>query len=122
MPKVEINVPWSVVDTMLSSAFSGGSLYWCYVTRYESPSLPEHIAAAHYAYQCALYLGGSFTVGLRDNDLGRTFRIDASILQYGLQLMAEQYPCQLAAAISKNGDAITGDIFLQLCCFEKVLY
>ena len=43
-------------------------------------------------------------------------------VKQGLQLMADKYPTHWIHFINDNGDADTGDIFLQLCLFQSVVF
>lgn len=126
MPEIKIDVPWSVVDTLLASAFCGGSSYWCQCVGHKYPHKSADKQNVQYRYQSALYPGGCFLVEVQadygDTNNGKRYEIDQMSLMAGLQVMAEQYPRHFAAAISRNGDSITGDVYLQCCCFRKVVY
>lgn len=52
----------------------------------------------------------------------RPFQLDGTKIQRGLELMARDYPHHWHDVVTQNQDAITGDVFLQLCLFGEVRY
>jgi hypothetical protein len=48
--------------------------------------------------------------------------LDLPAIKRGLALMAEKYPRHFGDFRAEKSDSITGDVFLQCCLFEDVIY
>lgn len=57
-----------------------------------------------------------------DKGKPKEFRLDREAIMNGLRLIGTEYPAQFARIISGDDDAETGDVFLQLCLFGKLIY
>ena len=116
------------VENLLCCAFAGGSNYW-----YEN--LDIHIPPLNYTlYEWKSYLiehdlfwhlstpvfGGKLE--LTDKETKVQFILDADSIEKGLNIMARDYPFHFQSFTSDNADAITGDVFLQCCIFDEVVY
>lgn len=122
---------------LLCSALEGGSNYWYMIERHK---LPKGVSSGKdlecesgggalnwkAPYSVAVTPGGEVIFSVIDGDTNgdgkKTYRLDRVALKQGLQLMAEKYPKHWYNFIDENGDAETGDVFLQLCLFGSVIY
>lgn len=126
------------VAYLLCSAFEGGVGYWAQIVGYVEPKTP----VAH------MDIGGDKTVYpyvdfpltpdgavlIRDveedgqqpdegePDEGKTWRLDYAAVAKGLQVMADKYHKHFHTFLDENGDAETGDVFLQCCLFGEIVY
>jgi hypothetical protein len=105
------------LSDLLCCAFEGGSNYW-----YQKLApLKETSKAAHASdrfYEDLVKHG--FT--LFDAESERTCIVEPKSFKSALKLMETQCPGHYADFISKNEDAATGDVYLQLLVFGDVLY
>lgn len=135
----QVGITSGDVMSLLCSAFEGGSNYW--YTFLEIEKMPngfdslDQLKKARedegldYWHWCQLIpcMGGSVSfceIPLYDARIKQwpLITLDREKLEKGLQLMAEKYPKHWADFISENSDAITGDVFLQLCVFREIRY
>jgi len=123
---VSVKVPNEVILSLLCCAFEGGSNYW-YSNVEEKHAPPvattfDHIES-HFSQRWPV-LGGSVTVTELDPDDGtcKKHLLTKGKLAKGLALMADVQPLHFADALNGDDDAITGDVFLQLCLFGKIVY
>jgi hypothetical protein len=114
------------VAGLLSCAFEGGSGYWCAIDGYEDPPEPRAVFDAHLEEpQIFKYLdyplqeGGAVIV--LDCCEDERHRLDLAAVRLGLQRLA-QHPRHWADFKQENYDAITGDVFLQLCLLGEIRY
>jgi hypothetical protein len=49
-------------------------------------------------------------------------KLDEEAIKRGLQGLAEEHPEHLADFLREEEDAITGDVFVQLCVFGELVY
>jgi len=102
------------LDTLLCSAFEGGSNYWIHkVTEIYPPENKD-------AYFHAVCLEGG-AVEIMDID-GDKYPLDAKALHRGAEAFVAQAPEQYAAILNGQDDAITGDVFLQCCLYGKTVW
>ena len=104
----------SRVRDLLCTAFEGGSNYWIdsivannantFNLSYfhEAPSVPE----------------GYVELRVESERL----KLTHDKVKKGLQTMAKNHPRHFKNFIEENDDAETGDVFLQCCLFNKVIY
>lgn len=114
-----------MMSDLLCSAFEGGSNYWY---RIDDMVYPEGKTRADFKYT---YLevplqGGSIKIKADDHEnkkrADHLWILDREALDRGWQLMMSKQPRHYADAMTGNGDAITGDVFLQLCLFGEVIF
>lgn len=113
---------------LLTSALEGGSNYWYMLEEKIEPSewlfleemRPQ--TQTHWAQEYALSQDGALIIGDEESDNGDTYRLDRKAIKKGLQLMSTNEPSAMADFMTEDEDATTGDIFLQLCLFGKVIY
>ena len=115
MFKLQIEVPAEQVEDLLSMfALDGHSGYWA------SPILlPFHESGL---LDTRAVIEGESTIALVDRPGDVDYVIGKEEIQRGLQRMATDYPNHLADIKADNSDAITADVFIQCCVFDKVVY
>lgn len=127
-----IGVTNEEISDILSTAFEGGSNYWYANLDYD---LGEGYTIADfkeggrcqypgmYHHWCQLVpLVPGCAIVLEDAEEGTAHRLDRAALVKGVQVMAEKYPQHFANWLNEDGDAITGDVFLQCCVFGENIY
>lgn len=102
-------VPKQVIVDTLITACEGGSNYWC-------KSVTPFIKSGD-AYESMLQ-----GFDLVDSESGKKYKVYSTAIIRALHLMAEKFPKLFDDVLNENGDADDGDIFLQLCVFEDVIY
>ena len=124
---VSQDIAVSRLRDLLTCAFEGGSNYWYTITRYlrwdgvqmvEIPrdELPEfpHINVP-FQVNCAVEIQDiEDEFSLRLLGLNDVFS--------GAKAMAAKYPKHWGDVMTENDDADTGDVFLQCCLFDEVIY
>lgn len=124
------------VSNLLCSAFEGGSNYWYRIEFFHAPDKYEFNAGADlnkpagYFKQLDYPLNpGGFLVvsdyhAITGRDVPTKRRLSLHSIQRGLELMAasKEYAHHWRDFIAENDDAITADVFLQLCLFGEVVY
>lgn len=134
------------IADMLTTAFEGGSNYWCCITGFVKPKslkfrIDKDKVFRHIDYP--MNKGGVVIItdlyaecekgneppmsGYRYNfnnwkPRTKPFRLTPVALKKGLQVMASRWPDHFADLIADNDDACTGDVFLQCCVFGDVIY
>ena len=118
------------IESLLCSAFEGGSNYWyrdLHISR-----MPDGKESKkdfkHWHLEVPLLPGGE--LGFRDMedpdddsaDADGLYRLDQLKIQKGLETMANKYPRHWQDFINESHDAWTGDCFLQCCIFGEALY
>lgn len=97
------------IADLLDSA-SRGSSYWCNNDlSYESET------------KKALAGGKQFSA-VYDNEQEDAHCLDLKKIKKGLTVMAKKYPSHFADFLKEEYDQTTGDVFLQCCLFNTVLY
>lgn len=127
VPKSKSKVTASVSDEriqdLLTSALEGGSNYWYIIKKYNyPPGQTRQSLGIQFPHTELPFKGGSLLIGDIEGDKEYDKILDRSAIQKGLQLMAEKYPKHYADFLSKNDDAATGDVFLQLALFGEVVF
>jgi hypothetical protein len=120
--QVTIDVTWQQIEDQLCAAWEGGSRYWleCYGAR--APTATADAARVEHRFQNALYAGGACLVRLSEETDGWKDELTREKLLAGVQVMAEKYPRHFTDMLTDNGDADTGDVFLQCCLLGEVVY
>ncbi len=118
---------------LLCSALEGGSNYWYMITKYVFPkgvgykdfqeggrfTLEEY----WHPYELIPFVDGcALKFGEMGEDMPGEFTLDRAAMEKGIQIMAEKYPEHFADVISEDGDAATGDVFLQCCLFGELIF
>lgn len=130
---VEHDVRVEDVQYLLCSALSGGSNYWYLIDRIEYPPntspgdfgprgcMQHDPDRPRSPYEIVPFIEGG-RVLFRAEDLDGVYVLDLSSIRKGLRLMAEKHTFHFSNLINDNADAETGDVFLQLCLFEDVVF
>lgn len=125
--KVELTVTRERVSDLLTSAFEGGSDYWYCVAKKIAPTTWEFTSEptptrGHYRQDYPLNPGGSLLICDIDDEEKTQITLDWAALQRGLTVMQKKYPEHFADFLSENDDAITGDVFLQCCLYNEIIF
>ena len=99
------------VQSALISAFEGGSNYWYYDLARTKPKKTKYISE-----DCA---DDGFTLKSNEHD-GKQYTINPDSYEKALSIMQSKYPHHFNDLVNDNGDATTGDVFLQILCFGDV--
>ena len=119
------------IKGLLCSAFEGGSNYWYQIESVEwPPGRPEESYAEggsdddHYWHWSQLVPldGGALVIVAGEDGDETPYRLDAAAIARGSAALAAQFPHHWADARTGNGDADTGDAFLQLCLFGELVF
>lgn len=117
---VRMNVSVQSIKDLLCNAIEGGSNYWCAEINRQGGITQEE---APYRQDVPFVRNGFLEVKENNEDgEGRTFDLYVFNLLRGLELMAEKYPHHFKDFMDENADATTGDVFLQCCCFQEIIY
>jgi len=109
-----------VADLMVG-AIEGGSTSWC--SEYNIIKTPaEVVPNGVVVYSHPEFWAGDFIIDFTDGEDNKTYRITPGKLQTGMELMANKEPKHFQDWIDENYDADTSDVFLQILCFEDVIY
>ena len=125
------------IRSLLCSAFEGGfAASWALIEDYKFPegiTLEDFQEGGrlttteyHPSYLlipfhpgCSIIISDETEAGEEDAKRGE---LNIETMKKGLQLMATKYPHHFADFVKENDDAITGDVFLQLCLFDDIIY
>ena len=113
---------------LLCNAFEGGSNYWYMIEDYVEPEVvakpwgEEEYHPSYISYPFSK--GGAVIISDLEDEDGEHFTLDHAAIVRGKKIFAtdERYSHHYADALKENDDAITGDVFLQLCLFGEVIY
>lgn len=125
---VTIEVPDDRIKGLLCSALEGGSNYWYMVEDYvlaEGLSFFDLQKGGKYWHPyeiIPLVEGCSLIIVDKNEDEDFRIELNRERIEQGLKVMAKDFPRAWADFISENDDANTGDIFLQCCCFGKLVF
>ena len=115
------NIRVSIADEdiwgLLVSAFEGGSNYW--IRRVEITTEPTEAADDLARVPLA---GGALRFEIDNDDAVPLRLLDRPALVAGLELMAKLHPQHFADVIRDSSDADTGDVFLQVCLFDELVF
>jgi hypothetical protein len=134
MPKLSITVAREIsyqrITDLLSSAIEGGGIgYWAQIEGYNPPSevvyitnvgdeVNTEIVYRHLDYP--LNPGGAVLIYDLEGDEVKSLNLET--ITKGLQVMAEKEPWHFGNFLTEDDDASTGDVFVQCCLFEEVIY
>lgn len=119
---VNMEVPLETVESLMCSAFEGGSNYWC--SGVEAIREDEYEKATGQFLHEAVARGELSEIKVHDSEEGWHYVVlcDVGYINAALQLMAEKYPRHFADAVRGQDDATTGDVFFQCLVFGEVIY
>lgn len=111
------------ISDLLCSAFEGGSNYWYFIREVNYPQGKTKADFKYWHMEVPLSEGGSLIIDYIEGDEDLSGKIlNRESIQKGLKLMAEKFPKHYYDFITENDDADTGDVFLQLCLYEDVIF
>lgn len=122
---VVATIPDSRIGDLLACGFESGANYWCQIIDYvEPPTEPvstwdEDEIFPHVDYPLC---GGAVICCAEDDEELTDLRLDREAIKRGLTLMAEKHPRHWGDFVAGNDDAITGDVFIQLCLLGELVY
>lgn len=116
--EVKLAVDSLEIESLIVSAFEGGSNYWY--------RIEDGGTSRNYLHD-VLKGKGLVVSDFHAKEQGKPLRkklLDAKAVKLGLQKMAnsKEYAHHFADVLSGNADGATGDVFLQFCLFGKVIY
>lgn len=124
--KITQKVCFPEIDNLLVSALEGGSNYWYKIVSKHAPKKWEFWGTYNETKIKFLQLyplnGGSLVIQDMEADEVKEYVLDRMALEKGLQVMAEKYVHHYCDMLSDNADAETGDVYLQCCLFNDVIY
>ena len=113
---VNMSVDVEVIKNLFSCAIEGGSTYWCEKIRPLSTDDERE-------YEDYMLDGFYLWEEESSDDKSRKKKVTKSKIEKALQIMATKYPKHFKDALDESRvDADTGDVFLQLCAFGKIVY
>jgi len=114
---VTLDIDDERVWDLLVSAFEGGANYW--IRRMEIATQPTEAGGGR---AWVPLKGGALRVHVADRDVTPLRLLDQAAIARGLELMSQHHQDHFADVIGGTDDAITGDVFLQLCLFDKIIF
>lgn len=116
---IEMNLEKDQIESLLVSAFEGGSNYWYRIEKRVNPKDKNKDC-----YETVFNGDGLIVSDINGANRGESVRkvLNNLTVQSGLQTMAKKYPWHFVNVVSDNADAETGDVFLQCCLFEEIIY
>jgi hypothetical protein len=123
--KVVTELPIAKVADLLCCAFEGGSNYWYEIVDYGRPVCFEFRTSPERIYNHIDYPlneGGWLLIADLENPAWQPKVLGLAEIKRGLQVMADKFSLHYADALNEDGDAVTGDVFLQCCIFGDVIY
>lgn len=112
--QLDVEIPAERVEDLLSMFTDGHSGYWA------SPILLPFREDGYLDTKAVIE--GESTIALVDRLEDVDYVIGKEEIERGLQRMATDYPNHLADVKADNSDAITADVFIQCCVFDKLVY
>jgi hypothetical protein len=113
------------VDSLLVSALEGGSRDWAtieaHVDRKGDKAKGCKYLSDYVLKGSGIVISNETAEGTDGPDYRKTV-VNRVTVEQALQRMAKQDPRAFQDIINDNADAITGDILLQICVLEKVVY
>lgn len=133
MISVPISIPMQAIQSLLISAFEGGSGYWNQIQDYKCPKGLTDDDFEFPFYEVPLIKGGElYTMDVEEmgdkeyKDASKadkekwTLTLEKCIA--GLKIMAEKCPRHFGDVMADNTDATTADVFLQCCLLGDCIY
>ena len=122
--RIEVNITKAVtiqkVKDLLTTALEGGSNYW--YSELEPLQTPKGKKPSDYEFwHIDIPFEPTGLIGITDAD-GDEHELGFLTIKRGLETMAAKYPEHWADFLTERDDAITGDVFLQCCLFDDVIY
>ena len=102
---------------LLVLAFEGGSNYW--IRRVEIATRPTERVSDRARVPL---MGGALRIHAADADVTPLRLLDRAAIVHGFGLMAQHHRDHFGDVIRETDDATTGDVFLQLCLFDTIVF
>ena len=114
---IQVLISEEAVWGLLKSAFESGSRYWIHRVELatERPDGARDLARVPLS-------GGALRFHIADDDVTPLRLLDGAALLHGLDLMANDFPTSFADVLRGAADADTGDVLLQLCLFDALIF
>lgn len=123
----EVDIAPAMIENLFVSAFEGGSTYWArQVDPVKIPAYPDD--GVVWWGHAEIYVSDfSFKVRYdhpeQDESEGKGKKIiTQDDVKRALQTMATKYPDHFANILNDTTDADTGDVLLQCCVFDEIIY
>lgn len=100
---------------LLCSALEGGSNSWYEITHHNKER-------DEFYHVVPFRITGELWIGDRDNYLKEAVKLTVPDMYKAIALMKYEYPRHWQDFINDNADAETGDVFLQLALFGKIVF
>lgn len=132
--KITQDIPLSRISDLLTCALEGGSNYWYMIEEKTKPigwtyldEMRPSRKNGYWIHEYALNEGGELLIESMEEEEDeqggkKLYRLNLKTIKSGLQTMADKYPSNFSDFMAENEDSITGDIFLQCCLFNDVIY
>jgi hypothetical protein len=138
---IKTNTTFAVVNTevaedrvrdLLTSAWEGGSNYWCEWDKVVIPEESKSLVAERkakgdfYSFDYAFIPGVEIYLkdasGEADDSIPMPWILTREKMITGLQAMSVKYPHHFTNFIKEDDDAETGDVFLQMVLFGDIIF
>ena len=124
--KIEKEISWQTIADTLVSAFEGGSNYWYQIEMFKKPSNFNNSEKGDEQFRHMSYPinenGGLLVSNRNVDDTYKAKWVNQTSIKNGVKIMQQYHPSHFQDMIEKNGDATTGDVFLQCILFGEVIY
>lgn len=130
--KISVEVDNEKIKGILCSAFEGGSGYWAQIQDYVYAKGLKHKdfqkdgkfqTKDDYWHPCQIIpLVEGCAVIVKDIEENKLLTLDIKSIHKGLEVMQKDYSRHFGDFLAEQGDATTGDVFLQCCLFGKIVY
>jgi len=126
-PKFSVETEFTSLQIaeLLCCAFEGGSNYWIDHIDYSEPSdISLEIDGDEWPRYCIypLRVDGAVKIYVDPDDDPPKRDLNIDSLRSGLRIMHEKYAQHFSDFLSGDSDATTGDVFLQCCIFDELVY
>jgi hypothetical protein len=123
-PRPMFDVKIKITDQHLVSLFSdadGGSAYWAELSvKFSEDSDTKGLSFEERLVDHVMNKHSSFII--TDVEENEEYIINKRDIERALQIMSDDYPEHFSNLIKEEDDADTGDVFLQILCFDEVVY
>ncbi len=130
--KISIDIDNEKIKGLLCSGFEGGINYWAQIDGYRYAKGLKHSdfqeggkfqIQGNYWHPCQIIpLVEDCAVIIMDTEQVKRHTLNLKAIHKGLDVMCKEYPKHFGDFLSDNGDATTGDVFIQCCLFGKIVY
>jgi len=118
---IPVEITNEQMENLLVTAFEGGSGYWMYIKSIKYPPGKERKDYGDFpVYEVPFVKNGAVIIG--DNETEETWTLTLLKMKKGLRIMAKKYPHHFKDVLMEDGDADTGDVFLQCSLFGELVY